>query len=250
MIQARPKEAVQAESLYSKIASRYDEIFERATLAEDRLAHLVAETMTGRRVLDLACGNGRWLGRFSPASYVGLDLNRPMLEEARRRYPDARFLQADMSRIPLADGSFEGVVSLFGAMGHLPPAGQRAMVREVWRVLEPGGTAVFTNGNLWSPFTLPSTVTGGRVRIEGVRVRVHGTTPRRFAALLCDFRLVHLESYDHSYLPITPLKFAAALLGRDYRAVYAHWMELFDHCRYVPTMQWFGKQLVAVCEKG
>lgn len=25
--------------------------------------------------------------------------------------------------------------------------------------------------------------------------------------------------------------------------------DLFDHCRHIPTMRWFGKQLVAVCRK-
>ena len=155
-----------------------------------------------------------------------------------------------MTRVPLADGSFDGVISMFGAMGHLTPGGQAALVREAHRLLAPGGMAIFTNGNTWSPFALPTTMTGGRVRIEGVRVRVHSTTPRKLARLLIGFRVLRLESYDHSYLPILPLKFTAHLLGRPYEPIYAHWMDLFDHCRYIPTMRWFGKQLVAVCEKG
>jgi SAM-dependent methyltransferase len=240
---------MQSEALYSKVASDYDTVFERAILAEGHLADVVRDTMTGRRVLDLACGNGRWLDRFRPASYVGLDLNRPMLEQARQRYPTAEFIQGDMTRLPLPDRSFTGVISMFGAMGHLPVSGQEAMVREAWRVLEPGGTAIFTNGNLWSPFALPVTLTGGRVRIEGVPVRVHSTTPRRFARMLGDFHLLRLESYDHSYLPIAPLKLAACLAGRNYRPVYHHFMNLFDHCRYIPSMRWFGKQLLAVCRK-
>lgn len=244
-----PRETLQSEALYSKVAERYDTVFERAILAEGRLTELVREAMNGRRVLDLACGNGRWLDRFRPAAYVGVDLNRAMLIQARQRYPDAQFIQADMTRIPFPDGSFDGVISMFGAMGHLPPKGQEAMVREARRVLSPHGTAIFTNGNTWSPFALPTTLAGGRVRIEGVRVRVHSTTPRRVGRLLSGFRILRLESYDYSYLPMLPLKFVASLLGRDYRPIYAHWMELLDHCRYIPTMRWFGKQLVAVCQK-
>ncbi len=243
------KETVQSEALYAKVALRYDTVFERAILAEGRLTEVVQENMSGRGVLDLACGNGRWLDRFRPASYVGLDLNLAMLHEARRRYPDACFVQGDMTRLPFSDSSFEGVISMFGAMGHLSPARQETMIREVWRVLKPGGLAVLTNGNMWSPFNLPTTLTGGRVRIEGVRVHVHSTTPRRMARLLAGFRLLRLESYDYSYLPILPLKFAASLVGCDHQSIYVHWMHLFDHCRYIPTMRWFGKQLLVVCEK-
>lgn len=248
-IDRQPKETVQSEALYAKIAARYDTVFERAILAEGRLTEVLRESLSGRSVIDLACGNGRWLSRFWPSKYVGIDLNGPMLEQARKRYPDAEFIQADMTAVPLPDGSFKGAISMFGAMGHLPSAGQKAMMREVWRLLEPGGLAILTNGNLWSPFSLPTTITGGRVRIEGVRVRVHSATPRRFAELLGNFRILQLESYDYSYLPITPLKFVACLLGKNYQPIYGGWMDLLGHCRYIPTMRWFGKQLLAVCRK-
>ncbi len=244
-----PRETVQSEALYAKVATRYDTVFERSMLAEGHLTDVLRDALWDRSVLDLACGNGRWLDRFRPASYVGIDLNAAMLEEARKRYPRATFLQADMTDIPLPDESFAGVISMFGAMGHLPMAGQEAMVREVSRVLQPGGIAILTNGNLWSPFNFPTTITGGRVRIEGVRVRVHSTTPSRFSRLLAGFRLLRLESYDCSYIPLVPLKFVACLAGRDYRPIYGRCMDLLDHCRYIPTMRWFGKQLLAVCQK-
>jgi SAM-dependent methyltransferase len=248
-ITLQPNETKQSEMLYAKVASRYDSVFERAILAEGRLTEVLQDSLTDRSVLDLACGNGRWLSRFRPGSYVGIDLSAAMLAEARKRYPQEHFLQANMSNVPLADGTFEGVISMFGAMGHLPPAGQEAMVREVWRLLKPGGLAVLTNGNVWSPFGLPTTITGGRVRIEGVRVRVHSTTPRKFARLLSGFDLLQLESYDYSYVPIAPLKFVSCLLGQDYQPIYGRWMELLGHCRFIPTMRWFGKQLLAVCRK-
>jgi SAM-dependent methyltransferase len=249
-IASLPAEAVQSEALYSAIAGRYDEVFERAILAEGRLTEVVRETMTGRDVLDLGCGTARWLDRFSPSSYVGLDLNEKMLAEAAKRHQGARFVCGNMTALPFDDGAFDGVISMFGAMGHLAPDGQAAMVAEAGRVIAPGGMALFTNGNLLSPFALPTTLAGGRVKIEGVRVRVHSTTPRRFRRLLSEsFEVLRLESYDFSYLPLLPLKFAACLIGRDYRPVYAHLMALLDNCRHIPTMRWFGKQLVAECRK-
>jgi len=243
-------ETTQSEALYSKLARRYDHVFERAILAEGYVAELVGERMAGRTVLDVGCGNGRWVDRVPGAeSYVGVDLNVAMLSEARERYPEARFVRGDMSRLPFGDGSFDGVISMFSAMGHLSPEHQEAMVDEVWRVLRPGGLAVLTNGNSWSPFALLTTLTGGRVRIEGVRVRVHSSTSERFTNLLERFRILRMETYDHSYLPLTPIKFAACLVGRDFRPAYADLMSLFDLCRYVPTLRGFGKQIVAICEK-
>ena len=65
---------------------------------------MLQSTLTDRSVLDLACGNGRWLSRFRPGCYVGIDLSASMLREARERYPDERFIQADMTDVPFADG--------------------------------------------------------------------------------------------------------------------------------------------------
>ncbi|MGD1002510.1 MAG: class I SAM-dependent methyltransferase [Candidatus Brocadiia bacterium] len=242
-------ETQQSQVLYSRLARRYDSVFERAILAEGRLTSFVRRHMDGRSVLDLACGNGRWLNRFAPGGYVGLDLNDAMLEQARERYPYASFVQGDMTDIPFPDGSYEGVVSLFGAMGHLPPERQRRMVKEVRRVLVEGGTAIFTNGNMWSPFNLPTTLKSNRVKLEGIRFKVHSATPQSFGGLLEGFSILRLESYDFSYLPIMPLKLLCSLMNRDYRQAYGGIMDVLDQCSYVPMLRWFGKQLFAVCRK-
>jgi SAM-dependent methyltransferase len=244
-------ETAQSERLYSRIAPSYDAVFERAILAEGRLTDIVRQHMDGKCVLDLACGNGRWLTRFAPGDYTGLDLNEKMLQEARRRFSKSTFVCGDMTDLPFEDGSFEGLVSLFGAMGHLPLGGQRRMVLESHRVLKSGGIAIFTNGNDWSPFGVPLVLSGHRVRIEGVRVRVHSSNPRGFQRLLEQggFEVLEVSSYDYSYLPIMPLKFGACLVGQDYRPIYSGLMDTLEYCSCIPTLRWFGKQLVAVCRK-
>jgi SAM-dependent methyltransferase len=244
-------ETVQSERLYDRVAPGYETVFERAILAEGRLTAVVRRYMDGKRVLDLACGNGRWLTRFAPRDYTGLDLNERMLAEARRHYPGSTFVCGDMTDLPFEDETFEAVVSLFGAMGHLPPQGQEAMVREACRVLQPDGIAIFTNGNVWSPFGVPLVLNGHRARIEGVRVRVHSSSPSSLRRLLEQggFEVLEVSSYDYSYLPIVPLKFGACLAGRDYRCIYSGLMDILENCCYVPTLRWFGKQLVAVCRR-
>jgi len=241
-------ETAQSDRLYSRVAPVYEAVFERAILAEGRLTAMVRRHMDGRRVLDLACGNGRWLTRFAPGDYTGLDLNERMLGEARRHHPRSTFVCGDMTDLPFADATFEGIVSLFGAMGHLPPQGQQRMIREAYRVLKSDGIAIFTNGNVWSPFNVPLVLKGHRVRIEGVRVRVHSSSPSGFRRSLeeAGFEVLELSSYDYSYLPIMPLKFGACLVGRDYRGIYSGLMDILENCCSVPTVRWFGKQLVVV----
>lgn len=249
MVSKMYRETSQSEQLYTKVANRYDAVFERAILSEGRLTELTRRVMNGRRVIDLACGNGRWLSRFHPGSYVGIDLNESMLREARLRYAGMQFVRGDMTTIPFADQSFDGALSMFGAMGHLPHEGQEKFMDEIHRVLSPGGIAILTNGNMISPFALPVTVVGNRVQLEGIRFKVYSTTPKRFVSLLNRFRIVKLESYDFSFIPIFPVKFMASLLGRDYRIDYKQLMDIYGHCTFIPTLRWFGKQLVAVCQK-
>ena len=245
------RETAQSERLYSQVAPVYEAVFERAILAEGRLTATVRQYMDGKRVLDLACGNARWLRRFAPSDYTGLDLNKKMLEEARRHYPGSTFVCSDMTDLPFEDAAFDGVVSLFGAMGHLPPPGQQRMICEAYRVLRADGIAIFTNGNVWSPFNVPLVLKGHRVRIEGVRVKVHSSNPRSLCRSLerGGFEVLDISSYDYSYLPIMPLKLGACLVARDYRVVYASLMDILENCCYIPTLRWFGKQLVAVCRR-
>jgi SAM-dependent methyltransferase len=66
------------------------------------------------RVLDFGCGFGDFYGyareRGVELEYTGLDINDDLIEVARQRYPEARFLCLDLFEQPLAE-SFDIVVS-------------------------------------------------------------------------------------------------------------------------------------------
>jgi ubiquinone/menaquinone biosynthesis C-methylase UbiE len=106
----------------------------------------LADVRAGQRVLDVGCGTGTlaiWLWQAAPGSSVtGLDADASMLararDKARRADATIRFDRALSSALPYPDGSFDKVVSsLF--FHHLDAAGKRATLREVHRVLAPGG---------------------------------------------------------------------------------------------------------------
>ena len=95
------------------------------------------------RVLDVACGAGRHLRslRDSGIRAVGLDLSAPLLGAARRYGRDDSLVRGDMRALPFRTGSFDGLTSFFTSFGYFEDsADDRKVLREMHRVLRPGGT--------------------------------------------------------------------------------------------------------------
>jgi cyclopropane fatty-acyl-phospholipid synthase-like methyltransferase len=117
------------------------------TNANQVLAGL-ARVRPGDRVLDAGCGVGGsslWLARHAAAEVVGITPVAHQVAQARdvarRRGLDERasFEQADYTRTPFADNSFD-VVWALESLCHA--VDKRAFYREAFRVLRPGGRLV------------------------------------------------------------------------------------------------------------
>lgn len=96
-------------------------------------------------ILDLGCGSGwlcRLLARVVPEGrVVGIDVAPEMVRRANatgREEANLNFMEGAADRIPCADGSFSRIVSVESAYYWPDPA---ACVREMFRVLEEGGSA-------------------------------------------------------------------------------------------------------------
>nr|WP_311170994.1 methyltransferase domain-containing protein [Halobellus sp. ZY16] len=92
------------------------------------------------RILDLGCGTGHLTARIadSDAEVVGLDRSAEMIETARERFPDHRFVQADARDFAFAE-PFDAVFS--NAVLHWIDD-QEAVLDSVTDVLRPGGRFV------------------------------------------------------------------------------------------------------------
>ena len=109
-------------------------------------AHLLGD-VAGQRVLEVGCGSApcaRWLAAAG-AEPVAVDLSRGMLRHAAALNTVAGvavpLVQAGAERLPFADGVFDLACSAFGAVPFV--AEPDRVMREVARVLRPGGRWVF-----------------------------------------------------------------------------------------------------------
>src|SRR3954464_4466741 len=120
------------------------------------------DVLPGQRVLDVACGagNGAIAACRRNAEAVGLDYVPALLERARERAAaegyDIEFVEGDAQALPFEDGSFDYVVSTFGAM--FAPD-QEKTAAELLRVCRSEGKIGMAN---WSPRGL---VGGGMFKI-------------------------------------------------------------------------------------
>lgn len=136
------------------IRENYDRLAEEyARRVFDELAHKPADRALLDRfatstagcgaVCDLGCGPGH-VARYlhnAGVDVFGLDLSPQMLAQARRLNPQLRFVQGDMTALPLANSSLAGATAFY-AIVNLPPSILPAVFRELARVLQSGGLAL------------------------------------------------------------------------------------------------------------
>jgi SAM-dependent methyltransferase len=129
---------------YDRVASEYvariaDELAHKPL--DRHLLHWFSERVQGLgQVCDLGCGPGH-VAAYLHAQGVpvcGLDLSSQMVVHAQRLHPGIPFRQGDMRRLDAADGEWGGIVAFYSLI-HIPREEMVAVLRELKRVLRPGG---------------------------------------------------------------------------------------------------------------
>ena len=108
------------------------------------------------RTLDLGCATGAAFPMLRALDFevVGIDLSQRMIAFAQQRYGDDRGVQlsrGDAEFLPFAAASFDAVTCL-GVFEFLPD--YAPTLREIARVLRPGGLLVLSIPNRVSPYTI------------------------------------------------------------------------------------------------
>jgi SAM-dependent methyltransferase len=120
--------------------------------ARQRFALQIVEAALprGSKILDAGCGPGEMAAQLMQRGYEvwGLDIAEPMVRRARERCRANRFRVGDIERIPFPVNTFDGVVCL-GVVEYLDTDAKA--LREIERVLKPGGKAVVSTPNALCP---------------------------------------------------------------------------------------------------
>lgn len=107
------------------------------------LLRWLGRDLRGKRVLDVAGGDGYWAGlaRKRGAEAVSIDLARSKMVYGSTLRHAPELIECDALKLPFADGSFDAVMSVC-AIEHFDDGG--ASLDEMSRVLAPGGRLVMS----------------------------------------------------------------------------------------------------------
>lgn len=141
--------SLNTQTSYDRVAAEYaerfkdemdDKPFDRDCL--DRLAREVGDLGP---ICDLGCGPGqiaRYLHRQGIKT-LGVDLSPKMVAEAQRLNPEIHFHQGDILSLPDEDDSWGGIAAFYCII-HIPREQIVDALREMQRVLKPGGILLVT----------------------------------------------------------------------------------------------------------
>lgn len=140
-----------------------------AGATSDRIERLVLEGLERpARILDLGCGSGHFSRRLK-ALYeargwdVASHLTAIDIDLSNYGVPEVPSLRVDLDQpLPFADGSFDVIVSI-EVLEHV--AAPYVLLREIFRILTPGGRLVFSTPNVSNAISRLLFLTTGHYRL-------------------------------------------------------------------------------------
>ena len=140
------------------------------------IPHLRMPPGNGSLFLEVGCNWGRWCIAAARAGYraVGIDPSLKALRAAQRVSRqlgvEAHYVVADGRFLPFRDEAFERVFS-YSVLQHLGPENVREMLREIKRVLGPGGSSLVQMANCFGVRCLYHQIRRGFRRATNFEVR-------------------------------------------------------------------------------
>lgn len=117
------------------------------TVQINQLIEKLLSQQGAKTVLDMTCGTGSQVFYLHDCGYqvVGSDFSPALIEQARektrQRKVDIEFIEGDMRTLRV--GSFDAVISIDNAIGHLTKPEFEVALQNIHSNLNPGGTYIF-----------------------------------------------------------------------------------------------------------
>jgi len=101
------------------------------------------------KILDVGCGGARDYAFFQKGDYdyMGVDYSEGLLQEGRKQFPEAKFVEGDILDLPFGENEFDGFWAIASLL-HIPKRKIRKALREIRRVVKRNGIGfiVFKKG--------------------------------------------------------------------------------------------------------
>ena len=187
----------------------YDNVFQRrqgiqSKWHHQKFARVLTELAGYKDILDLGCGPGTMIGQLaSDVNAIGVDIASKQIDFATNRYgaTNRHFLTIiENVPLPFPEKSFDAV-SLVEFIEHLRPIESLRLLREVHRVIRPGGKLIITTPNYHSFWPVLEFVINlvGKVTYEKQHICHYN---------LCKLRKL-IASAGFTQFRVTPFLFAA-----------------------------------------
>jgi ubiquinone/menaquinone biosynthesis C-methylase UbiE len=251
----------QAHAVFEKSAERYASEREQEHGFRAQL-EIVLRMLAGESgcVLDVGCAAGAEIAALRARAFrvVGVEFSAAMLEHAQRRFasdPCVELYRGDAESLPFRSESFDHVICL-GVLEYLPD--YRPALREISRVLRPGGVAVFSIPSGISQYYVTSLLVENTLgppwrrlkRLAGQKPPATGLVPHhsrnlcipwRFRRLLRNLQLIPVDSAFSNFF-IYPL-------DRLWPAGHARAAMFLERCSTLPLVGWTACQYLVSARK-
>lgn len=151
VIEVQETYAARFDAWYSELPSDpYRSTFAYGRMKADRFIQTALDRLpAGARVLDVGCGTGFHVSLLRQRGFdvLGIEPGEDLRRRALQNNPGAEIVDGDVENLALDDGAFDAVLAI-EVIRHVPHP-DRA-VREISRVLKPGGLAIITAAPKWS----------------------------------------------------------------------------------------------------
>jgi len=104
-----------------------------------------AELIHGK-VLEIGTGSGYGISLISPKCDEYVTLDKISVEIDKKKFPNVQFLQANVPPLEGLKDNYFDFVFLFQVIEHIP--NDAALIKEIHRVLKPGGKVLMTTPNI------------------------------------------------------------------------------------------------------